>query len=375
METGPVQRKGGRFVLYAIGAVMVLGAGVAAIYFGRLRTVEVAHARSTLLQEAQLGPRVEVATVAAGPTIRDITLLGDARPWVTATIFAKVSGYLRTVNVDKGDLVHTGQVVAEIDSAETDSQYASAVADLENRQKLVVRARNLLATGNIAPQAAELAETSLRMGQEAVRNLAAMRSYETLRAPFDGTVTARFADPGALLQGATTNQASSLPVLAITDTSRLRVGAYVEQRDVAAVHVGDVAEVADSSNPDRRVTARLSRTVGTLDPRTRTLYVEIDVDNRDGFLLPGSFAYVTLKVPVASQPQIPVSALLQRGGTAMVALPDADGVVHLRPVKVASTDGVMINIAEGVVPGERVAINVPNEVIDGARIRVVVATR
>jgi RND family efflux transporter MFP subunit len=375
METGPVQRKGGRFVLYAIGAVMVLGAGVAAIYFGRLRTVEVAHARSTLLQEAQLGPRVEVATVAAGPTTRDITLLGDARPWVTATIFAKVSGYLRTVNVDKGDLVHTGQVVAEIDSAETDSQYASAVADLENRQKLVVRARNLLATGNIAPQAAELAETSLRMGQEAVRNLAAMRSYETLRAPFDGTVTARFADPGALLQGATTNQASSLPVLAITDTSRLRVGAYVEQRDVAAVHVGDVAEVADSSNPDRRVTARLSRTVGTLDPRTRTLYVEIDVDNRDGFLLPGSFAYVTLKVPVASQPQIPVSALLQRGGTAMVALPDADGVVHLRPVKVASTDGVMINIAEGVVPGERVAINVPNEVTDGARIRVVVATR
>ncbi len=376
MESEPVQRRrGGAFVLYGIGIVMVLAAGTAAYWFGHVRTVEVAHARSALQLEADRGPRVEVVNVKAGPTTRDIILLGDAKPYLTSTMFAKVSGYLRAVHVDKGDHVLAGQVLAEIDSAETDSQYASAVADLENKQKLLVRARNLLTTGNISRQAAELAETNARMAEEAVRNLAAMRSYETLRAPFEGTVTARFADPGALLQGATTNQASSLPVLAISDTSRLRVGAYVEQRDVAAVHIGDVAEVADSSNPDRHVPAQVSRTSGALDPRTRTLYVEMDVDNRDGFLMAGSFAYVTLKVPLRSQPQIPVSALLQRAGTSMVALAGEDGVVHLRPVKVASTDGVMINIAEGVAPGERVAVNVPNEVIDGSRIRVVVAAR
>ena len=202
-----------------------------------------------------------------------------------------------------------------------------------------------------------------------MNNLTAMRSYETLRAPFDGVVTARFADPGALLQGATTNQASSLPVLAISDTSRLRVGVYVEQRDVATLHVGDVAEVADTSNPERHVTARLSRTAGMLDPRTRTLYVEIDVDNRNGFLLPGSFANVTLKVPQPSLPRIPVAALLQRGGTTAVALAGADGVVHFRPVKVATTDGVSVDVAEGVRPGEQVALNVPNEVTEGTHIR------
>ena len=90
------------------------------------------------------------------------------------------------------------------------------------------------------------------------------------------------------------------------------------------------------------------------------------MDNREGFLLPGSFAYVTLKVPMPSQPQVPVAALLQRGGATMVAMPDADGVVHLRPVKVGSTDGVMVNIADGVAVGDRVAINVPNDVVEGA---------
>jgi len=367
----PARRRRGVFVLYVLGIVMVLAAGAAAVWLGRLRTVETAQARTTLLAEAALGPRVELATVTAGPASRDITLLGDARPYLTATLFAKVSGYLRTVKVDKGDLVRAGQVVAEIDSAETDSLYASAVADQENKQKLVVRARNLLTTGNIAPQAAELAETNLRMAQETVRNLATMRSYETLHAPFDGTITARFADPGALLQGATTNQSSSLPVLAISDTSRLRVAAYVEQRDVASVHIGDTAEVADASNRERTVTARVSRTAGALDPRTRTLYIEIDVDNRDGFLLAGSFTYVRLKVPQPSLPQIPVAALLQRGGAASVALAGEDGVVHLRPVKVASTDGLMISVAEGVKPGERVAVNVPNDVTEGTHIRAV----
>jgi RND family efflux transporter MFP subunit len=363
------------WVLYVIGVIVVMGAGGGVYYFGHLRTVQEAQARSALLEEAARGPRVEVATVTAGPATRDIKLLGDAKPWLTSTIFAKISGYIKTVNVDKGDLVKAGDVMAEIDSAETDSQLLAAIADMQNKQRLAARAHSLLNTGAYSPQTEEQAETDLRMAQQTVRNLAAMRSYETLRAPFDGTITGRFADPGALLQGATTNQASSLPVLAITDTSKLRIGIYIEQGDGASVHVGDVAEVRDASNPDRLRTAHLSRTAGSLDPRTRTLYAEVDVDNRDGFLLPGSFAYVTLKVPLTSQPQIPVAALLTRGGTPMVAVPDANGTVHLRSVKVGTTDGIMVNIPEGVAVGERVALNVPNEVVDGSRIRVVTANR
>jgi RND family efflux transporter MFP subunit len=376
-ESGPDPRprRGARFALYVFGLALAVAAAAGAAWLADARTRGTAQARATLAAELALGPRVEVATVQPGPTTRTITLLGDARPYMTTTIFAKIPGYLRSVKVDKGDVVHAGDVLAEIDSAETDSLYASALADMENKTKLADRGRRLLATGNESVQAEEQSETDLRIAQQNVRNLATMRSYEQLRAPFDGVITARFADPGALLQGATTNQSSSLPVLAISDTSRLRIGAYIEQGDVPSVHVGDAVVVSDAANPDRQVTARISRNAGMLDPRTRTLMVEIDVDNRAGFLLPGAFAYVAVQVPRAGLPQIPVAALVQRGGTSAVAVVGDDGVVRFRPVKVASTDGLMISVAEGLAPGERVALNVPNDVTDGVRIRPLLASR
>jgi RND family efflux transporter MFP subunit len=178
-----------------------------------------------------------------------------------------------------------------------------------------------------------------------------------------------------LMQAATTNQASSLPVLQIADNSKLRVGIYVEQRDVAAIKVGDEAEVVDAANAERRRKAKISRTAGTLDPRTRTLFVEIDLDNGDQFLVPGSFVYVQLKIPVKSFLQIPVSAVLQRGGAQQVAVIGEDSSIKFRPIKVASTDGAVINIAEGLKLGERVGLNVSSDLVDGAKVRPAEARR
>jgi RND family efflux transporter MFP subunit len=362
-------------LLYVFGVALVAAAVGGAAYYLRAGASGLSAARAAMETEAARGPRVVVATVAQGPDSRTITLLGDARPYVTATVFAKVSGYLKSVSVDKGDLVTTGQVIAEIDSSELESQYQGAVADLGYKQRLAYRAHELLRSGNVAQQAAEQADSSLRMAQETVRNLDTMRSYQVLRAPFDGTVVARFADPGALMQAATTNQASSLPVIQIADNSKLRIGAYVEQRDVPAIHVGDEADIVDASNPERTRKAKISRTAGTLDPRTRTLFIEMDLDNHDGFLVPGSFTYAKLRVPVSSFPQIPVAALVQRGSASLVASVGNDATVHFRPVKVSSTDGIVINLSEGVKPGDQVALNVPNEVTDGAKVRPVPAGR
>jgi RND family efflux transporter MFP subunit len=357
------------FGLYFFGILLLGGAAAGTAYFMKAGAEGLSTTRAALEAEAARGPRVVVGTVTKGPEFRTLTLLGDAKPFTVATLFAKVSGYVKSVSVDKGDQVKAGQIVAEIESPELESQYQSAAADLDYKQRLAVRARELLRTGSTAQQAAEQAEANLRISQEQVRNLNTMRSYQVLRAPFDGTVVARFADPGALMQAATGNQASSLPVIQLADNSKLRVGAYVEQRDVAAIHIGDEVEVVDASDRDRRRKARISRTVGTLDPRTRTLFIEIDVDNRDNFLVPGSFSYAILRVPVPSFPQIPVAALNQRGGVQQVAVVGEDAVVKFRPVKIASTDGVVINIAEGVKPGEKVALNVPNEVSDGTKVR------
>jgi membrane fusion protein (multidrug efflux system) len=205
--------------------------------------------------------------------------------------------------------------------------------------------------------------------------LEVMKSYETLRAPFDGTVTSRFVDIGALIQSSTTNQSSNQPVLTIADMSKLRVDIYVEQQNVPAIRVGVLADVADGANPDRRVSATISRTSDQLDPRTRTLFVELEVDNTEGFLVPGSFAYVTLHVPITSYPEIPVAGLVLRGTSTFIADLGAEGLVHLRPVKVASTDGSTVRLADGARAGDRVVLNLPDEVGDGDRVQPVTVSR
>jgi RND family efflux transporter MFP subunit len=228
-----------------------------------------------------------------------------------------------------------------------------------------------LKRGNVSVQQAQTSDTAMRMAEQAVRNLATLKSYETIRAPFAGTITARFADPGALLQSATTSQSAALPVLTISDNSKLRIGVYVEQRDVPYVHVGDAADVTDASDAARHVAAKISRTAGALDPKTRTLYIEIDVDNSAGFLVPGAFAYVTLHLPVQSYPQLPVAALIMRGGKSYVAAVTDDGKVKLRPISVAATDGSSFTVADGVTAGDRLAVNLPNEIGDGDPVQLV----
>jgi multidrug efflux pump subunit AcrA (membrane-fusion protein) len=131
--------------------------------------------------------------------------------------------------------------------------------------------------------------------------------------------------------------------------------------------------VADGANSARHVRARIARTSDQLDPRTRTLFVELEVDNSEDFLVPGSFAYVTLHVPVASYPEIPVAALITRGTKTFVADVGKDSLVHLKPVKVASTDGMVASLADGARVGDRVAVNLPDQVSDGGRIRPVEA--
>ena len=233
----------------------------------------------------------------------------------------------------------------------------------------------MVARGWTSVQAGDQANTAYRMAQANMEQLGVMKSYEILRAPFAGTVTARFVDVGAMVQSSVTNQTSNQPVVTIADMSRLRVDIYVEQKDVPSVHVGDLADVTDGANPDRKVRARIARTSDQLDPRTRTLFTELDVDNSQNFLVPGSFAYVTLHVPVSSYPEIPVAALLVRGTNTFIANVSSDSLVRLQPVKVANTDGMHVSLAEGGRVGERVALNLPDGVSDGSRIRPIEGAR
>lgn len=350
------ERSGWRFKALAILLLIGAASGVTGLIITQRSNI--AAERDVLEEQQARGSRVEVTTAVPGQTIRETRLFADVRPYFEVTLYGKVSGCIKTLPVDKGDMVRKDQLIAEIASPETDAQYNSAVVDLANKKVLAERNDRLFQIGAVSRETMEQADTNYSVAQATLAQLDTMRSYERLIAPFDGRVTARYADPGALVQNATSSQTSSLPVVTISDTSHLRVDAYVRQQDAPFVHVGDSVEVEDAANPSRKITARVSRTSGELDPKSRTLLVEIDIQNRGDFFIGGSFAYVTLHLKVPPTPEVPLNALVLRDNRQFVAVPDDQDILHFRPVTVGSTDGSIVRIASGIRPGDKVAVNV-----------------
>ncbi|HEX3754878.1 MAG TPA: efflux RND transporter periplasmic adaptor subunit [Rhizomicrobium sp.] len=330
--------------------------------------------RSGLDRDAAAGPAVQAVRAVAGPALQTVTVLASVTPYQQATLYAKVSGYLSKVLVDKGDVVKTGQLLATIESEETDAQYNSARADLLNKQQIARRYDQLLRQNAIAAQQADQADADARVAKATLDQYATLKSYERLVAPFDGRVTARFADPGALVQNATTSQTAAQPVVTVSDDTRLRIDAYVQQDVAPFVHVGDTADIVDAANSGRSIEAKITRLSGQLDPRTRTMLVEVVLDNSKDFLLGGSFVYMTLHVPMARATQVPVGALITNGDNQFVAEIGPDSRLHYVKIAVRSTDGDTVTLAGGVAPGTRIGVDLPAEAADGSLVRPILSS-
>ncbi len=357
------------FTRFHLSALAVVGVSfVGSFFLVSTRQGHIEQEGKTLSAEFEAGPRVETAVVQPAADSRSITLPGEALPYQSVTLYAKVSGYLRHIYVDKGDPVSPGQVLARIESPETDQQYNRAMADLENKRRIAKRSRELVAQHFLSPQAAEQAETDVSTAEADVGSLATIKSYEIIKAPFSGSITARYADEGALIQNAENSQTSALPVVTVVDTRQLRVYCYVEQGDAPYVHVGTAAVVKDSSHPERAVQAKVTRISGELDPKTRTLLTEIDIPGNQS-ILPGSFVNVSLQIPTAGYVEVPAASLVVRGQGTYIPVIHADHRIEFRAVNVAGTDGVNVQIAEGLKANERVALNLGNEIADGSKVR------
>jgi RND family efflux transporter MFP subunit len=357
--------RGGAIILLIVGAIIVAVAVV--LHFRHLSTQ-----RAGLDDSTAKGAAVQVVEAAAGPALQTVTVLASVRPYQEATLYAKVSGYLSQVLVDKGDAVKTGQLLATIESQETDAQYNSARADLLNKQQIARRYDQLLRQNAIAAQQADQADADARVAQATLEQYATLKSYERLTAPFNGRITARFTDPGALVQNASTSQTAAQPVVTVSDDTRLRIDAYVQQA-APFVHEGDTAEIVDAANSGRSVQAKVTRVAGQLDSRTRTMLVEVVMDNRGRFLLGGSFAYMTLHVPVNSATQVPVGALITKGNDQFVAVVGPDSRLHYIKVAIGSTDGDTVTLAGGIKPGTHLAVDLPAEASDGSLVRPIMA--
>jgi RND family efflux transporter MFP subunit len=355
-------------MFYLLGTLLALGIAGGVYYVWQGKQKREAQEASTRAVALEAGPSVTLAAAARGPGVRKLLLVGEALPYETTTLYSKVSGYLTKITVDVGDRVQGGQLIAEIQSPVIDQQIEAATIALENKRRVLKRTQDLAAKGFFSEQALDSAETDVKVAESQLSELRTVSGYRTLRAPFAGVVTQRYADPGALVQNAATNQVSALPVVTISNTGRLKVSVYVEQGDAPSIKPGLEAEIVDASNPQSSVIGKVTRTGGELDPKTRTLLTEVDFDNSKGRFVAGSFVNVSLLIPATAYVEVPSAALVARDKKTLVAVVGADNRVTLRPITVAGTDGRVLRLAAGLAEGEKVVLNLPTTVAEGGKI-------
>jgi RND family efflux transporter MFP subunit len=368
-EVPPSQRRPRPRAL-TIGSIVLLTVavvGVVAVALGR-RSAE-AKERNQRAVVQDRGPTVRVAAAELSNSERSQTLPAEVRAWNQSTLYSKVAGYVRDVKVDKGTRVKRGDLLALLESPETDQLVLGARADLKLKQVLAERARQLRPQGFIAQQDLDSAESALSVSRATLQQLLAMQSYEQVRAPFDGVVTARYVDPGALVAAGTASNQAVQPLFDLADTRTVRVQVFVGQDDAADVQAGVPVSIALPDDPGHPIEAKVTRASQGIDVRTRTMLVEIDVPNEPVRLYPGSYVNVKLRFPGRRTPLVPSDALAWRGDAVYVARIDADNRVKLVRINPGEDDGRRVQILSGLEGGEQVVLNPSAELSDGDRVQ------
>ncbi|HEY4062115.1 MAG TPA: efflux RND transporter periplasmic adaptor subunit [Puia sp.] len=352
------------------GGLLVVGLAAFGFIFMALRQkAALADDTASRIQMAKEGPVVKVVRAGVTSSEKGVVFIGEARPYQSTTLYAKTSGYMNKILVDKGDNVREGQLLATIVSPETDQAYNAALADLQNKQKIWQRDQALVQKEYISKEDAETSETAVKMAQAQVQSLNEQMQYKNLTAPFSGTVTARYADPGALVQNATNSQTSAQPVVTLSQLDQIRIYIYVPQADAAYLQIGYPASLSTTDNPDWHMKARISRIAGELDPRTRMMLVEIDVPNPQRQIIPGSYLQVSLPAPDQKTLAIPSEALVVRSGKYFVPVLDSLSQLHYQAVTVGKNDGTFVSILTGIHKGDVVGLNVSPELKENQKVK------
>lgn len=347
--------------LLGIGLLVANVLTVGGLWLHR-RAVE-RHTRAARSEEVARGPRISVVRVALSSANRVLTLPADTRPFVQATLNAKVGGYVREIRAERGQAVKRDQVLAVIEAPETEQDVAAAQSDAAAKRRNAARAR-ALAPGVVSEQELENAVNDERVAAANLRRVTAQRGYTELRAPFDGVVTARYVDPGAFLPAGT----GASPILDVGTVDKLRVFVYVGQDAATFVHRGDAVTLWQDELPAKRIPASVTYVAGALEPRTRTMQCEIDLDNRPWGVLPGTFVHVTMQLHVAPSPVVPNEAIMMRDGRTMVALVEGEKVRFVE-VELGTNDGRVTRVTRGLTGGESIGVSVPVGVQEGETVR------
>ncbi len=365
-EDDPRQYKGPKpGKLFAVGlaiAVVVAVALTAGLVLGHDLMVQ--RQTSQLARRAEQGRNVLVAKVFEEPASRTVDLPATIHGYTEAAIYAKVAGYLKTIDVDKGDRVQQGQVVAILETPDLDKQVADAKAAYWLQSVTDKREQILVRQGVIAQQEADTAHANMLQAKATYEQLLAEQGYKDITAPFDGIVTARYVDPGALIPQATTS-ANGIPIISVATLSPLRVYADVPQSLALSVKNGDPVTITSYELVGKQFKGDVIRHPDALDTASRTMLVEVDLPNKDHALLPGMYAKLDITVSAAqSGNMVRDDALVFRDGKVFVPVV-RDGHLRLVQVKLGYDNGQTV-VVEGDVHGnDLVALNVGQAATDG----------
>ncbi len=353
-------------VFAGFAAVAVAAGGTAALVVARNRSES--RERDERREELAKGPIVEVAQVKASPPVRDFTVPAEVHALVESTIYAKVSGYLKLIHVDKGDRVKKDEVLGIIEAPEVSAPATAQRADLAVKKLTESRDQLLVKSGLLSQQDLDQAAANVNISEAALAQLQTLSGYQVIRAPFDGVVTARFADPGALLQAATQSVAA-LPLVSVANMDRVRVQAFLAQGEALFVHPGDHVTVWAQEKPDVRAEATVTRMAHELDPKTRTMLTEIEIDNTKTGFYPGTVVRVRLSLAMPESLTIPSDALVESGGKYTVAVVQNDHVSFVA-VDVVDTNGTETHVRNGLKAGDTIVRHPSDDVVEGVKVRV-----
>jgi RND family efflux transporter MFP subunit len=298
-----------------------------------------------------------------------IALPANVAPLYQTTLYAKVSGYLKWIGPDKGDHVKKDQVVAIIDAPEVEEQYQQAAADFKIRKITFDRLRNVWKESPdvIAKQDVDVAEAAFDGARTMMQQRAVLRDYTKVRAPYDGTITARFADPGALIQVATSSATTAIPLFTIMDLNTVRVYANVPQDDSPWIVPGKTrATVTVRELPDRSFPGVITRSTLALDPSTRSLLVEVDLANPDHALRPGTYAELAINLREIPNALVLPPQAVNSGAKGKSVFVVEQGKARSVPVQTGITDGKWIEITKGLQGEEDVVVVGKRTLLDGS---------
>ena len=378
-ETAPEQEPiGGRTALVAVAIVLLL-----AVALGLWGVVSRRHADTELAQNTNdlAAPSVIVAEPKQGAPVDEFVLPGNVTAYTDSPIYARTSGYLTKWYFDIGARVKKGDLLAEIATPELDQQVTQAQADLVTAQSSAGNAKtqadrytDLVKSDAVSRQDTETFTTqaattssAVKSAEANVQRLKELQSFEKVYAPFDGVVTARNVDTGQLI---TEGSASELFHLQAIQT--LRIYANLPQDYSDNVKRGSKIEVTFAQQYAGKVyQGTLVRTADAIDPASRTLLVEVDLDNRGGQLLPGSLAQVHFKTPAPAQSFIvPAAALIFRREGMQLGTVINGNVAHLVPITIGQDDGATVEVVTGLKAGDQVIQDPPDSLIEGEQVYV-----